>query len=143
MNPFDFVNAINMSKKDLIRDSENPELMEKLYKPYVINKAFSYFVDTVLYANEMNIRHELDNLLQNDYYLNSIRKGKRFSKWHKREEDSDVEAIKEYYKVNHFKALEILTVLSKEQVDQIKIRIIKGGNNVQSKSTGRSKAEEP
>jgi hypothetical protein len=138
MNPFDFVTAINVSKKDLIRESENPDLMETMYKPFLINKALSYFVDTIMYVNEVNIRPDVDNKLQNDYYLNSIRSNKRYSKWHKRPEDNDVEAIREYYNVNYFKALEIIRVLSIEQINLIKIRIIKGGNNVQSQPTGRS-----
>jgi hypothetical protein len=112
--------------------------METMYKPFLINKALSYFVDTIMYVNEVNIRPDVDNKLQNDYYLNSIRSNKRYSKWHKRPEDNDVEAIREYYNVNYFKALEIIRVLSIEQINLIKIRIIKGGNNVQSQPTGRS-----
>ena len=136
--PFDFVSQINSGKSDIIRSSENPELMETFYKPYVINKAFSYFVDTIMYANEMNRCNNLQVRLQNDYYLNSIRKGKRFSKWHKRLENADIEIIQDYYRVNHTRALEIIEVLSKEQFELIKIRTIKGGSNVQSKSIGGS-----
>ena len=86
-NPFEFVNAINTTKKDLIRSSDAPDLMEKQYKPFYVNKSLSYFVDTILYANEVNQLKHVDLKLQNDYYLNSIRKGKRYSKWHKKEED--------------------------------------------------------
>jgi hypothetical protein len=138
MKPFDFVNEINTGKKDLIRGSENPELAEKLYASFVINRALSFFPDTIMYSNEMNKNHHIDKILQNDYYLNSIRFGKRFSKWHKRQENEDVDAIQEYYGVNNFRALEISKILSKEHIDLIKIRIIKGGNNVQSKSVGGS-----
>lgn len=138
MNPFDFINAINQSKKDLIRDSENPELAEKLYKPFVVNKGLSYFVDTIMYANEMNRAHNLDNMLQNDYYLNSIRPKKRFGKWHKRIDNDSIEVIQEYYKVSYSKAVEISNVLTEEQINLIKTRTIKGGNNVQSRSTSGS-----
>ena len=55
MSPFEFVNSINNTKQDLIRGSENPDLAETFYKPYVINKAFSYFKDTIMYANEINM----------------------------------------------------------------------------------------
>ena len=136
MNPFDFVKAINETKHDLIRGSENPDLAETFYKPYVINKAFSYFKDTVMYANELNMYPNTDNKLQNDYYLNSIRKGKRYSKWHKKEEDDKIEAIIEYYNVNYARAREISNVLTDEQLDLIKRKLIKGGNNVQSQSVG-------
>ena len=135
MNPFEYVNAINTSKKDLIRGSENPDLAEKQYVPYMVNKSLSYFVDTIMYSNEMNKVSHIDGILQNDYYLNSIRSAKRFSKWAKREENSDVDCIQEYYKVGYQRALEISKVLSREQIDQIKIRIIKGGNHVQHRPT--------
>ena len=142
MSPFDFVNSINMNKKDLIRGSENPSLAEKQYVPYMVNKSLSYFVDTIMYANEMNKSHHIDGILQNDYYLNSIRSSKRFSKWAKREENSDVDCIQEYYKVGYLRALEISKVLSREQIDQIKIRIIKGGNHVQHRPVSGGSAKE-
>jgi hypothetical protein len=91
-----------------------------------------------MYANEINRVNHVDSLLQNDYYLNSIRSAKRFSKWAKREESSDIETIQEYYKVNYKRALEISKVLTREQIDHIKTRIIKGGNHVQRKPTGGS-----
>jgi len=139
---FDFVNAINISKKDLIRESEAPDLMEKQYSPFLVNRALSYFVDTIMYANEMNRENHVDSLLQNDYYLNSVRSSKRFSKWSKRLESSDIESIQEFYKVNYTRALEISKVLTKEQLDLIKIRIIKGGNHVQSKPISRGEVKE-
>ena len=74
MNPFDFVNSINDSKKNLMVGTENDELAEKGYNPFLINKAFSYFIDTILYANEINQYSHLDNKLQYEYYLNGIPK---------------------------------------------------------------------
>ena len=139
MSPFDYVNAINISKQDLIRKSENPALAEKDYSPFLTNRALSYYVDTILYANEMNRANHVDSLLQNDYYLNSIRVSKRFSKWAKPIESSDIESIQEYYKVNNRRALEISKVLTREQIDLIKTRIIKGGrDHVQHKPAGGS-----
>lgn len=138
MNPFDFVNAINTTKKDLIRESENPDLAEKSYNPFLVNRALSYFVDTIMYANEMNVNKNVENLLQNDYLINSIRKGKRFSKWAKTTENPDVQCVQEYYSISYRRAEEVLRVLTKEQIDLIKERIIKGGSDVQSKPAGRS-----
>ena len=138
MSPFDYVNAINISKQDLIRKSENPVLAEKDYSPFLVNRALSYYVDTILYSNEMNRANHVDSILQNDYYLNSIRSAKRFSKWAKPIESSDIEVIQEYYKVNNKRALEISKVLTREQIDHIKTRIIKGGNHVQRKPIGGS-----
>ena len=138
MNPFDFVNAVNLTKQDLIRGSDNPELAEKSYNPFLTNRALSYFVDTVLYASEMNVSNSLDKQLQFDYLINTIRKGKRFSKWAKTIEDPDVQCVQEYYNISYRRAVEVCRILTKEQIDLIRTRIIKGGTDVQSKPTGRS-----
>ena len=123
MNPFEFVKAIN-NKKDIIRD----DLDEKSYLPYMINHSFSYFSDTVLLANEMNLNHHLDNKLQNDFFINTIRKNpKRFSKWNKVKHDGDFEAVKEYYGYNNEKTRSALSLLSTEQIDIIKKKVDHGG----------------
>ena len=33
MNPFDFVTDINLGKKDIMTNSDNPELAERTYNP--------------------------------------------------------------------------------------------------------------
>ena len=53
MKPFDYINSINFTKKNLMRGTENDDLAEKGYVPYITNKTLSYFTDTLLYANEM------------------------------------------------------------------------------------------
>ena len=93
MNPFDFVDSINFSKKDLMRGTENDQLAEKSYNAWLINSALSYFPDTIQYANVMNGNHHLDNKLQYQYLINIVRPKKRYSKWAKKKEDSDLEAV--------------------------------------------------
>lgn len=125
-NPFDFINAIN-NHQDIIRESDNPEQLEKEYSAFMVNRGLSYFPDTLFYANELNMLAQLDSLLQWDYYLNSIRPRKRFSKWSKREKDSDLEAVQEYFGYGYNKAQQALTVLSTQQLEQLKERLEKGG----------------
>lgn len=125
MKPFDYVNAVNASQ-DIIRASDNPELAEKNYNPWMTNKALSYFPDTVMFANEMNRSHHLGHLLQFDYFINTIRKKKRFSKWVK-PDTADIEVIMEFYRVGPEKARQYLKVLTPEQLADLKARIIKGG----------------
>ena len=48
MKPFDYVNDINYGKKNIIKNSDNPELAEKLYPSYLVNKALSQFPDTAV-----------------------------------------------------------------------------------------------
>lgn len=126
MTPFDFVNAINSSKKtDIMSDTENDELAEKAYVPFVVNRALSYFPDALMYANHMNIHNILDNKLQFHYLLNSIRPGKRFSKWVKRQ-DSDLQLVMQYYSYNVDKAKQALPLLSAEQLLIIKTKLQSG-----------------
>jgi hypothetical protein len=121
----DYVPAISHTKKRLM-DSED-EHWEKAYQAFLINKNFSNFHDTILYANEMNIHHTADKKLQFDYLLNSVRPRKRFSPWHKKTIHNDFEYVKEYYGYNNKKTEEALKILSKEQIDIIKSKLNKGG----------------
>ena len=123
MNPFDYVNAINYNKKDIMVD----DIAEKEYNPYIINKALSFFPDTILFANEMNKYHHLDHRLQFDFFINIIRKKQRFSKWLKPSEVENLKLIKDCYGYSNEKAKSVLTLLSNEQIDELKTRMNKGG----------------
>ena len=126
-NPFDYVSSITYGKNDMMTGTENDELAEAGYNSYLTNKSLSYFPDTLLYANEMNVLNHVDNKLQYSYLLNSIRPKKRFSKWVKKQEDIDIEALKEYYKYSTAKAEAALSLLSPQQINEIKRRLNKGG----------------
>ena len=123
MNPFEYVNAINTGKKDIMVD----DLAEKAYAPYTINRSLSYFNDTILAANEMNKHHHLDKKLQFHFLINIVRKRKRFSKWDKPELVSDVEVVKEYYGYSNEKARQVLPLLSSDQIMNLREKVYKGG----------------
>ncbi len=123
MNPFQFVNEITFGKKDVMVDPD----MEKKYVPFMVNRSLSYFPDTVYMANEMNRYHHLDSKLQFQFLLNIVRKRKRFSKWVKPETDNSVDVIKEYYGYSNEKAIQILPLLSTDQLNIIKNKVNKGG----------------
>ena len=93
MSPFDFLNEINYGKKNIMID----DITEKQYNSFMVNRGLSYFKDTVVIANEMNINHHLDNRLQFDFLINIIRRKRRFSKWNKPQIVDDLDVIKEYY----------------------------------------------
>ena len=122
-NPFDYLTAINDTKKDVMID----DIAEKGYNAFMVNRGLSYFNDTVLFANEMNLNAHLDNLLQFDFLINIVRRRKRFSKWMKPETASDVEVVKEYYGYSNEKARQALTLLTPEQIIDIKKKVYKGG----------------
>tara|TARA_B100001094_G_scaffold281129_1_gene292396 strand:- start:906 stop:1292 length:387 start_codon:yes stop_codon:yes gene_type:complete len=123
MNPFEYVSSINYNKRDIMVD----DIAEKEYNAYIINKALSFFPDTILFANEMNKFHHLDARLQYDFFINIIKKKQRFSKWLKPSEVENLELIKNYYGYSNEKAKSILTLLSNEQIDGLKTRMNKGG----------------
>jgi hypothetical protein len=121
LKPFDYVNDISYNKENLFNSTT-----EKEYNPYLTNKAFSYFIDTILYANEMN-KAVVDPKLQYDYYFYSIRKKKRFAKWHKPESDETVKIISKAYNININRAKEYAALLSEDDISMIKEIINNGG----------------
>lgn len=123
MNPFDYVNSINMTKKDVMVD----DVAEKSYNGFMTNRSLSYFYDTVLLANEMNRYHHLDNRLQFDFLLNTVHKKKRFSKWVKPDEIDSLDAVKTYFGYSNEKAKSALAVLDNETIEQIKYKVNQGG----------------
>lgn len=124
MTPFDFINAINLTKKNLFEDPQ----ARKDYKPFLVNRGLSYFPDTVLYANEMNRNAGIPEDWQFSFFLNTIPKKKRFSKWHKKDADSEsLTLVKEYFGYSSEKALEALSILSDDQLAMIKEKLYKGG----------------
>lgn len=125
--PFDFINAASQTKKDLIRESDYPEIIEKEYVPFIVNRGFSYHQDTILHSNEMNMRAHLFNAAQFDYYLNSLRSRKRFSKWHKAEKNDDLDIIQKVYSCNRTIAKMYLKALSKDDLKHLKSKLNEGG----------------
>tara|TARA_B100001093_G_scaffold230801_1_gene221356 strand:+ start:9585 stop:9968 length:384 start_codon:yes stop_codon:yes gene_type:complete len=122
-NPFEYLNSINTTKKDIMVD----DIAEKSYVPFMVNRGLSYFPDTILYANEMNLNHHIDHRLQFDFFINIIKKKKRFSKWAKAIDIENLQLIKEYYGYSNEKAKSVLSLLNNEQIEELKIRIYKGG----------------
>jgi hypothetical protein len=120
----DWLNSINVTKQNLIKD--NPELI-KSYSPYVINKCLSAHLDTVLYAEQMNQCYDLDPDMQYTFYLNSVRKKKRYSSFIKKTNIADLDYIKEYYGYSTQKAVQVLSVLTQDQINFIKQKLDKGG----------------
>tara|TARA_Y100001938_G_scaffold75023_1_gene103964 strand:- start:58 stop:438 length:381 start_codon:yes stop_codon:yes gene_type:complete len=120
----DWLNSINFNKENLI---EEDSTLAKEYPPFIINKCLSGHLDCVLLANEMNRYHFLDKDMQYNFYLNILRKKKRFSPWLRKEKVSDIEYVKQYYGYSNEKASQILKILSDEQIDFIKQRLDTGG----------------
>jgi hypothetical protein len=126
-NPFDYVKDISYDKKDIVRNSPNPDLAERDYTPWIINKTLSYFEDTIFYVNEINRNPHLTNKQQYDYFLQSINKRKRFAKQAKRLVSDDVNIIAKYFGYNIRRAEEALSILTARQLQIIKQKLETGG----------------
>ena len=116
----DWLNSINFNKEDLSDDIRE-------YTPYIINRCSSGYLDCILFANEMNRYHFLDKDMQYTFYLNTIRKKKRFSPWLRKDKVSDLEYVKRYYGYNNENATQALKILSHEQIEFIKQKLDIGG----------------
>ena len=120
----DWLNSINFTKENLIE--EDPSVI-KDYPPYIINRCLSGHLDSVMFANEMNKFPNLDKDLQYNFFLNTLRKKKRFSPWLRKEKVTDLEIIKQYYGYSNEKALNALKILTPDQINFIKQRLDIGG----------------
>ena len=125
LSAFDFINAINYTKDNLIVD----DWSEKQYVPFLVNKGLSFGADTVIYANEMNSRPHIDRKLQFQFLINSVRPKKRFNKWVKSEKIEALEIVKTYYGYSTEKARQALTILNDQQINHLKEKLKKGGVN--------------
>jgi len=120
----DWLNSINFNKTNLIE--EDPSTI-KDYAPYIINRCLSGNIDSILFANEMNKYSFLDKDMQYSFYLNTLRKKKRFSPWLRKDKVTDLEIIKQYYGYSNEKASNALKILTPEQIKFIKQRLDTGG----------------
>lgn len=123
LSPFDYLNTITYSKTDIMTEDN-----ESQYPAFIINRGLGFGADTVIAANEMNSRTHIDYRMQYDFLRHVIRKSKRYNKWIKAEE-SNLEAVKEYFGYSYNKAKEALTLLSDKEIAEIKgwLATAKGG----------------
>lgn len=125
MNFFDFLNAINDSKEDLIKKDT---LNEKDYVPFMVNRGLSYFTDTIMYANEMNMHASTPKKWQFDFYLHGVKKKKRFAKWAKKDASTDdIKLVMKEYDYSAKRAQEALTLLTDHQLVELRAKYDTGG----------------
>ena len=124
VNLFDFLNSINSTKKVNLFAEGRPE---KDYNIFIINRTLSYHSDTIMHANELNQRPLIPKASQYEYYLGMVRPRKRFTKFASKVSNTSALLVKEYYDVSMQKALEMVKLLTKEQIAQIESELNKGG----------------
>ena len=99
----------------------------KQFKDFKILKFLSQFRDSIIFANEINLRPHMDNRLKLDFFINTLRK--RFRKIGKFKFDisEDVEAIMKYYDYNENKAKSVLHLFDEESLNELKRLTYEGG----------------
>ena len=120
----DWLNSINFTKDNLIAD--DPEAI-KSYPPYIVNRCLSGHLDTILFANEMNMYSNLDKDLQYSFLLYTLRKRKRFSPWLKKEQIENLDLVKKHYGYSNEKARIAVNLLTKTQIEHIRNKHEMGG----------------
>ena len=117
--PFAYVDAIN-------RGVAIP--VGKDYSQYIINKAFSYYPDTISFV-EYICQFKLPDEAHFRFLLSTIRPRQRFSKWPKPVTSDEVQAVMDYYYVSKTQAEQYVSILEPTAlakiVETIKIKSAK------------------
>lgn len=124
MNVFTFIDIISYKKADI---DDIDVHIQKEYVPFVVNKHFSLFPDTIFHANLINSYSFLSKKTQYEYLKHALRKRKRYTKWHKKQNNQQLNDICEYYNCSKRKAKEYENVLTPSQLARIS-NIIKSKN---------------
>ena len=120
----DWLNSINFTKRNILDEDDTAV---SSYPAYIINRCLSGSVDSILFANEMNINAHLDKDMQYTFLLNTLRKRKRFSPWMKKEQIEDLDLVKTHYGYSNEKAKVALTLLTKSQIESLRHKHDMGG----------------
>ena len=119
-SPFLYVKSIN--KKDYQYDLSG-------YNPFLTNRAFAAFIDTIMFAEEMNQHHQLSPQLQYDFYYYGVRKGSRFDPIPKTIEPEGLEVVMAYFNYSKQKALEAMKLLSNQDILNMIKSMDRGGQS--------------
>lgn len=127
-NPFAYIEAMSNSKDESIIEKYG----ESNYPDFLANRHFSYFIDSVHFANMMNSYPSLDYKMKFDFYLFQLRKKKRFRKWDKKEKDNKIKIISDFYSINISKAMDVVDFFDDNDIAEIERKLEKGGKGKQN-----------
>ncbi len=108
--PFDYIKSIN--------DGIEIEL-DKNYNKFLTGRAFSYHLDTVVMANEINRFPDIDDRLHYDFFRSVIRPGKRYSKWHKPVGHAGASALSLAFDIPMHQAYLLLPLYNEQELKEI------------------------
>jgi len=114
----DFLKSINFDKNNLVVDGTELEN----YSAFLINRTMSYFPDTLGLAGQITkFGHSIPKEIHYLFWLESAKKRKRFTKWHKAPKQKNIEMIVKLYKVNSRRAAEYLGCMTEAQIKELSL----------------------
>lgn len=126
-SPFDYINSISSSRENQILSGE---LTAEGYNAFIINRGLSLYPDTVLYAQEMNVRPDVPAECQYHFLHEAVTKKKRWSKWPKRSISKDdekvIDVLRKNYRLSNEKCDEVIKLLTDEQKNELVAEADKG-----------------
>lgn len=105
----------SLSKKEKLDSFD----IKKSYVPYVVNKCYSRVLFSLFYANEMNKYHFLPKEMQYDFYFYGLEKGRYFGKKFEIEKHKYFQSVKNYFKYNDKKTLDVLSIMNTKDLEYI------------------------
>jgi hypothetical protein len=123
MKLFDAIELMS-SGKQYMYDEE----VEKAIVPYMVNTAFSQHYDTIMFANELNLRPDVTKKMCYDYYHFAIQpKKKRYAKWGSAKQDNDIIMVADYYKCSFPVAEQYRRMMNDDQMKALAEKMDTGG----------------
>ena len=140
ISPFDFAKTIHEKTGNLM--AEDPSA-EKSYNAFMVNRCLSYYADTILQANAMNIRHGLSPKMQYDFLMGAVTKRRRYSKWAKPDPDtvSLLDAVSDMLQCSRKKAIEAVQTMGLE-VAKAAVEAFVAGHGGQAEKKKRRSSQE-
>lgn len=121
---FEYLNAINFEKKNIIRNADDRQAAEKAYPAFPVLRSLSYHSDSILLANELNIRgleqHGVTPLMSFEFLMDVLPKKKRYAKWGKSEKDERIELLMEFNGYSFTKAKEVCDLVPSSVYDELR-----------------------
>ncbi len=117
LGPFEYIKNINKNNSEDMMPEEHSST--EGYTPWIINRSFSSFQDTILYANEIQKYSGLPLRCQYHFYKYSIRPRNRFAPWEKQIKDETLDAIQKVFGCNRRRAIENMTILNDDQLKEV------------------------
>lgn len=111
LKAFDFIKAINQGRR---------VELNKNYSQYLTNKAFSYHIDTVAIANEMNLFYNASDDMHYEYMMSMIPVSNRWSKWYKPEKYSAANLISRFYQIPLRRAYDYVNLITEAELEEIR-----------------------